>query len=154
MSSQTTILLAEDEANDVFLMQRAFHKAGMSAPLRVVTDGVEAISYLGGTGKFNDRIAHPIPSLMFLDLKLPRRTGFEVLTWLRGQPAPLRRLPVVVLTSSKESVDVDRAYDLGANSYLVKPVTFESLLQLVKAFEIYWLELSQKPDVIGEPKEA
>jgi len=89
---------------------------------------------------------YPLPALMLLDLKLPRKSGLEVLAWLREQRG-LLRLPVVVLTSSKESVDVGQAYDLGANSYLVKPVAFDKLLEMVKALGLYWLILNEKPDI-------
>ena len=104
------------------------------------------MAYLAGEGPFADRQRHPFPVLVLLDLKLPRRSGLEVLEWIRAQTG-LKRLPVVVLTSSKEATDVNRAYDLGANSYLVKPVGFDSLLELVKSLEVYWLILNQKPDV-------
>lgn len=149
-TSQATILLAEDEANDVFLMQRAFRKANLVNPLQVVSDGVEAISYLNGESRYADRNAFPIPTLVLLDLKLPRRSGLDVLEWVRQQTTPIRRVPIVILTSSKQSIDVNRAYDLGANSYLVKPVDFEGLLGLVKALDLYWLNLTQKPELDGE----
>lgn len=147
ISSQTTILLAEDEANDVFLMQRALKKARLTTPLRIVADGEEAIAYLSGEAPYSDRKKNPLPTLLLLDLKLPRRTGLEVLAWIREQRNGLQRLPVVILTSSRQSVDVNRAYDLGANSYLVKPVNFQGLLELIQTFEKYWLVYSQVPEV-------
>lgn len=147
IASQATILLAEDEVNDVFLMERAFRKAKLLNPLKVVSDGEEAIAYLNGDGRFADRREFPLPILVLLDLKLPRRTGLDVLEWIRSQNSTLRRVPVVILTSSKQSVDVNRAYDLGANSYLVKPVDFDGLLSMVKALEMYWFVLCQKPDI-------
>jgi CheY-like chemotaxis protein len=140
------ILVVEDDSNDVVLIQRAFAKARILNPLQTVGNGDDAVAYLAGEGEFADRQRHPFPVLVLLDLKLPRRTGLEVLGWIRSQ-AGLKRLPVVVLTSSKEARDVNRAYDLGANSYLVKPVGFDSLLELVKSLEVYWLILNQKPDV-------
>ena len=146
-SSQTTILLAEDESNDVFLMQRAFKKAMLSNPLRTVHDGEEAIAYLSGEGHFAARAEYPMPTLMLLDLKLPRKSGLEVLAWIRGQSSPVRRLPVIVLTSSRQNIDVNRAYDLGANSYLVKPVTFEGLVDMIRSLEKFWLVMSQRPEV-------
>jgi len=112
----------------------------------VASHGEEALDYLAGGGGFADRGRHPFPALILLDLQLPRRSGHEVLEWLRGQEEGLRRLPVVVLTSSKEPRDVNRAYELGANSYLVKPVSFEALLELVKAVERYWLILTERPE--------
>jgi DNA-binding response OmpR family regulator len=112
----------------------------------VVEDGEMAVAYLSGQGQYADRNRYPLPALMLLDLKLPRKSGLEVLTWLREQPG-LKRLPVVVLTSSKESVDAGHAYDLGANSYLVKPVGFDTLLEMVKALGMYWFILNEKPDI-------
>jgi CheY-like chemotaxis protein len=111
----------------------------------VVCDGVEAIEYLRGTGQYADRARYPLPGLMLLDLKLPRRSGHEVLAWLRQEPA-VRRLPVAILTSSRESSDIERAYDLGANSYLVKPTGPGALLRLVEALSLYWLVLNEGPN--------
>jgi CheY-like chemotaxis protein len=140
------ILLVEDDPNDVLLIRRAFTKARILNQIQTVSDGDQAVAYLNGDGPFADRNAHPLPVLVLLDLKLPRRSGLEVLEWVRAQEG-LKRLPIVVLTSSKEAADVNRAYDLGANSYLVKPVGFDTLLELVKSLEVYWLILNQKPDV-------
>lgn len=139
-----TILLVEDDSNDVLLIQRAFRKAKLVNPLQVVQDGEAAVLYLGGQGLYADRDRYPLPILMLLDLKLPRLSGLEVLEWLRQQPE-LRRLLVVVLTSSRENADVNRAYDLGANSYLVKPVAFDGLLEMVRTLNQYWLILNEKP---------
>jgi CheY-like chemotaxis protein len=140
-----TVLLVEDNPDDVLLTRRAFAKANFPVPLEVVSDGEEALGYLQGAGTYSDRERFPLPMLLLLDLKLPRRSGFEVLEWLRGQPG-LRRIPVVVLTSSGQSPDVNRAFDLGANSYLVKPVRLEDLVNLVKTLNLYWLLLNEKPD--------
>jgi CheY-like chemotaxis protein len=148
ISDRPTILLVEDDPNDVLLIQRAFRKANLANPVQVATDGDEAVAYLEGQGEFVDRSAHPLPALVLLDLKLPRRSGLEVLEWMRAQPG-LRRIPVAVLTSSRESIDVNRAYDLGANSYLVKPVGIESLIEMVKALDVYWLILNEPPEVGG-----
>jgi CheY-like chemotaxis protein len=112
----------------------------------VATHGEEAVDYLAGGGGFEDRGKHPFPALMLLDLQLPRRSGHEVLEWLRAQEEGLRRLPVVVLSSSKEPRDINRAYELGANSYLVKPVSFDALLELVQLLERYWLGLAERPE--------
>lgn len=144
---QFNILLVEDEPNDVFLIERAFRKCNFQHCLHSVNDGEQAVSYLGGTKEFIDRQKYPIPSLILLDLKLPRRSGLEVLAWLRGRHDSLKRLPVVVLTSSKQSSDVNRAYELGANSYLVKPVAFDGLLELVKALNGYWTRFNERPDL-------
>ena len=140
------ILLVEDEPNDVFLIERAFRKCEYQHTLRTVGDGEQAVAYLDGVREFSDRTKYPLPSILLLDLKLPKRSGLEVLAWLRGRPDNLKRLPVVVLTSSKQSTDINRAYELGANSYLVKPVAFDGLLELISAFNSYWARFNEKPD--------
>jgi CheY-like chemotaxis protein len=140
------ILLVEDDPNDVALIQRAFDNARVANPLCVVGDGEQALGYLRGAGRFADRKAHPLPIMLLLDLKLPRTSGLEVLAWVRSQP-DLKRLPVVVLTSSRQSTDINQAYDLGVNSYLVKPVDFASLVEMVRAVDLYWLLLNEKPSV-------
>ncbi len=146
MTSDFTILLVEDNPDDVLLIQRAFRKANLVNPISVVDDGEKAISYLAGTGEYADRARHPVPVLVLLDLKLPRKSGHEVLAWIK-QHAALKRMPVVVLTSSTETIDVNQAYDLGANSYLVKPVGFDDLFAMVKTLQPYWMIMNQKPDM-------
>ena len=128
-----TILLVEDDSNDVLLLQRAFRRAGLTQSLQVVSDGDQAVCYLSGDGEYSDRARHPMPALILLDLKLPRRSGLEVLEWLRAQPPQIKNLPVIVLTSSRLSEDVDRAYGLGANSYMAKPSgNYDGLAEMVK----------------------
>lgn len=144
--SSMSVLLVEDNPDDVALIQRAFRKANIANPLRIVTDGEQAVAYLAGRGEYADRARHPLPVLVLLDLKLPKRSGHEVLAWLRSQQG-LRRLPVAVLTSSREAADVNRAYDLGANAYLQKPVGFEALHELVRTLNLFWLILNEKPDL-------
>ncbi len=138
------ILLAEDDPNDVLLLQRAFQKAGLREQLKIVRDGEQAIEYLAGRGNYADRNRYPLPFMLLLDLKMPGTDGFEVLQWLRAEPS-LKRLLVVVLTSSNLQADVDRAYDLGANSYLVKPVEFDQMVNLIQRFEAYWTEINRTP---------
>ncbi len=140
------ILLVEDSPDDALLIQRAFRKANLANPVQLVRDGEEAVAYLSGAPPYEDRTRFPLPVFMLLDLKLPRRSGLEVLAWVR-QESVVKRLPVVVLTSSRESVDVNRAYDLGVNSYLTKPVGFEALLEMVKNVNLYWLVLNEHPDL-------
>ena len=142
------ILLAEDDPNDVLLIQRAFQRNHVANPVQVVRDGEEALAYLSGQAPFADRERHPLPVLMLMDLKMPRKSGLEVLAWVRQQPG-LKRLPIIVLTSSNQSPDINRAYELGANSYLVKPAGFDSLLDLVKNLDMYWLILNEKPELDG-----
>ena len=144
--SSMSVLLVEDDPDDVALIQRAFRKANIANPLRVVTDGEEAVAYLAGRGEYAERARHPLPVLVLLDLKLPKRSGYEVLAWLRRQEG-LRRLPVAVLTSSRQAADVNRAYDLGANAYLQKPVGFEALHELLRTLNLFWLILNEKPDL-------
>ena len=144
MLNNQFILLAEDDSNDVLLVQRAFQKAGLRNALKVVRDGEQAISYLAGRGTYGNRERFPAPFLLLLDLKMPGTDGFEVLEWVRKEPN-LKRLLVVVLTSSNLQEDVDRAYELGANSYLVKPVSFDEMVNMIKRFEIYWTEINRTP---------
>jgi len=145
-ASAFPILLVEDSPDDALLIQRAFRKANLANPVQLVRDGEEAVTYLSGAAPYEDRVRFPLPVLMLLDLKLPRRSGLEVLAWVR-QESVVKRLPIVVLTSSRESVDVNRAYDLGVNSYLAKPVGFEALLEMVKNLNLYWLVLNEHPDL-------
>jgi len=138
------VLLVEDSIDDVMLVRRAFDKARITHPLHTVGDGDQALDYLKGSNQYSERSAYPLPALILLDLKLPRRSGLEVLSWLKTT-AELRRIPVIVLTSSRENVDVDRAYELGVNSYLVKPVEFNALLELIRTLNLYWLVMNEHP---------
>jgi CheY-like chemotaxis protein len=147
VSATPFILHVEDDPNDVLLIQRAFRKSQFSVMLKNVSDGEMATQYLAGDAEFADRAQFPLPSLMLLDLKLPRKNGFEVLGWLRSQPSPLNRLPVVVLSSSNQPADVNRAYEAGANAYMVKPAGFDALLETVKVLAAHWLVHSEKPEV-------
>jgi CheY-like chemotaxis protein len=138
------VLMAEDDDNEAFFLQRAFTHEKVSNPLRRVRDGVEAVEYLRGEGPYADREKHPLPDLLLLDLKMPRKNGFEVLEWVRQQPG-LKRLPIVVLTSSMQDLDINRAYELGANTYLVKPANYEALVELVRTLIQYWLVMAITP---------
>ncbi|MEO6034828.1 MAG: response regulator [Verrucomicrobiota bacterium] len=142
--AKAMILLAEDDAGDVFLMKHALEKASVSYPMKVVRDGEEAIHYLQGAGEFADRKNNPLPAILLLDLNMPKISGFEILTWIRGQ-VDLKRLPVVVLSTSSQQHDVRKAYELGANSYLTKPSNFDDLVEMVKMVEANWLKLNQLP---------
>jgi CheY-like chemotaxis protein len=135
--SSGTILLVEDTEDDVFLMRRALKAAGILNPLQVVEDGQQAIDYLSGKGAYEDRSMWPFPRLLFLDLKLPVKSGFEVLEWLRSNPCKVK--PVVfVMSSSNLPKDKERAISLGAVSYIVKPPTGEFLLQLAQDYQFEW----------------
>jgi CheY-like chemotaxis protein len=143
------VLIAEDDPSDVFLLKRAFALAEVPATLHFVSDGQEAIDYLEGDAAYQDRAAYPLPDLMLLDLKMPRLNGFDVLSWLRRQPG-LKRLLVTVLTSSDQPDDINRAYDLGANSYLLKPHSSSDLSELVAQVKRYWFDLNQCPVALTE----
>ncbi len=152
---EAPVLLVEDDPADVRLIQRAFGKLPESVRVIRLTNGDEAVSYLAGDAPYENRGTHPMPRVVLLDIKLPRRSGFEVLEWLRRQSTAIKRLPVVMLTSSRHSVDINRAYDLGANSYLTKPDTASQLEDLALRFQEYWLSLNQLPDLhIGPAAKA
>ncbi len=141
-----TVLLVEDDLNDIFLVKRAFKLARIQNPLQVATDGEEAIHYLRGEGKYADREAHPLPKLIVMDIKMPRLTGFEVLEWVK-RDAPLRRVPVVIVSSSDNPSDINRAYELGANAYMVKPVDFRAVEHLFQSITHYWGLECAKPEL-------
>lgn len=141
-----TVLLVEDDLNDIFLVKRAFKMADIPNPLQVVTDGQEAISYLSGEGKYADRDTHPLPSLIVMDIKMPRKTGFEVLEWVKRSERPLRRIPIVIVSSSDNPSDINRAYELGANAYMVKPMNFRAVEHLFESITHYWVECA-KPEL-------
>ena len=138
MNLPNSVLYAEDDENDVFLMQRAFRKLQIPNSLRIVRDGREAVAYLSGSTPFNDREAHPVPGLLLMDLSMPGKHGLEVLKWMKGEPS-LADLPVVVLSSSNQESDIHRAYLLGANGYVIKPGDPSELLKIVKNIQEYWL---------------
>jgi CheY-like chemotaxis protein len=148
VSLSPAILVAEDDPNDIALLQRAFAVA--ANPICFVQDGDEAIAYLEGQGIFADRATYPMPWLLLLDLKMPRKNGFEVLKWVRAQ-SQLKSLRVVVLTSSDHMRDVDLAYKLGANSFLVKPVGKEEFARLVAGIRGYWIHASSNPTAFRYP---
>lgn len=131
--------MAEDDLTDAYFFKRAFRRAGIPVLLHFVRDGQEVIDYLQGDGQFADRTAHPLPQLVLLDLKMPRLDGFEVLEWVRQQPG-FKGLQVVIFSGSGEPKDINRAYGLGANWYLVKPHSMEELTALVGRFKKFWLE--------------
>src|SRR5882762_2530679 len=153
MTKALGILLAEDEENDVFLLQRAFQAAKIKNPLFIVRDGEEAIQYLSGTGTFSDRNQHPLPALFILDIKMPRKSGMEVLRWLRKQPV-LNSLPALIMSSSAVPHDIERAYQLGANAFIVKPSTNEERAELARNIKGFWLGFNRPPIVCTEGLEA
>jgi CheY-like chemotaxis protein len=153
MNAHSSILLAEDDDNDVFFLKRAFKDAGIENPLYVARDGQEAIDCLGGAGKFSDRTQYPVPTLLICDLKMPRRTGMEVLEWKRVQQV-IHCVPTIVLSSSAHRHDIERAYRLGANAFVVKPPSMEARLNLARVIKTFWLEFNQPPLACTEGIEA
>ncbi len=149
MPETALILIAEDDEEQVALIRRAFKKANLINPLHVVPNGDEVLSYLKGEGQYARGAEYPLPALLLLDLKMPRKNGFEVLQWVRQQPG-LSNLRVIVLTNSEDLRDVNRAYQLGANSFLVKPVDFERFVAVIQALQGYWLWMSEAP-TLGRP---
>ena len=140
----TTILLVEDEVNDVLLITKTLNKAGVNSLIQVARDGQEALDYLTGEGQFANREKYPLPCLVLLDLKLPRVMGLEVLRRL-DQRRNFRRLVVIVLTSSQQPEDIDTAYDLGAKAYLVKPSGIDQLEPMARAIKDFWLTQNRPP---------
>ena len=139
--SERVILLVEDNADDEELTLRALHKSNIMNRVVVARDGVLALDYLFSRGEFADRDPNEVPQVILLDLKLPKLDGLEVLRQLRADPRT-KRLPVVILTSSAEEQDVLRGYDLGANSYIRKPVDFTQFVEAVRQLGLYWLVLN------------
>ena len=146
-NKQFTVLLVEDDLNDIFLVKRAFKMAQVKNPLQVVTDGQEAMLYLKGEGKYRDRETYPLPKLIVMDIKMPRRSGFEVLEWVKGGSGPLRRIPVIIVSSSDNPADINRAYELGANAYMVKPVDYRAVEHLFHSITQYWGLECAKPEL-------
>jgi CheY-like chemotaxis protein len=141
-SFNKVILLVEDNEDDVFLTEMAFAKAGCKNAMRVVTDGEEAVNYLAGEGAFANRDQHPFPSLVLLDLKLPYRSGLEILGWM-GSNGMIGKTTIAVLTSSNQPNDLKRAYELGTNTYLVKPPTPQAIHDIKRAFNLDWLKCNE-----------
>jgi two-component system response regulator len=138
------ILLVEDNPDDAALTLRAFKRSHVMNEIAVVRDGIEALDYLFARGDYGGRADAPLPTLVILDLKLPKLDGLGVLKAIRGDERT-RLLPVVILTSSKEEQDLISGYSLGANSYVRKPVDFNEFLEAVKVLGIYWLMMNQSP---------
>jgi len=148
MKTETDFLLVEDSPDDVYLVERAFSKSGEGHRLHVVTDGQKAIDYLMGVGIYQDREKHPIPRVILLDIKMPRVSGLEFLEWLHQKaPEPLRIIPVIVMSGSEEERDIKRAYELGANCYLVKPIPWQEFEEQMTTLNIFWGKHVKKPPI-------
>jgi len=144
MKSERSVLLAEDDPNDVLLLQIAFREAGLHNRLHVVNDGQEAIDYLSGEGKYSDRIQFPFPALIILDLKMPRKTGIDVLQWMAGNDV-LRCLPALMLSSSTHPGDIEKAYRLGVNAFVVKSPGTAQRTEFARIIKQFWLTLNELP---------
>lgn len=142
-----TILLIEDESADATLLLRGFEKAQVENPIIHLNNGDDALRYLAGKGEYADRNKYPLPALMLLDLKLPGTTGIQLLQWMRVQ-GEIKRIPVVVLTSDDNPETINAAYDLGANSYLVKPGNPAEIARMVQSIQRYWVKLNEPPPLV------
>ena len=142
--ARQTILHVEDDASDRFIVTSAFQKAAPEVDLRAAVDGEEAIDYLAGRGAYQDRGLHPLPQVMLLDIKLPKRSGLEVLEWMRTRPE-LQAIPVIVMTSSSEPADCNRAYAFGANSYLIKTIELKWMREIVRGIGVYATLVASRP---------
>lgn len=138
------ILMADDDADDRLLAQEAMHESRVLNELHFVEDGVQLLSYLRGNECFSDRALYPMPGLILLDLNMPKMDGREALAEIKADPR-LRRIPVVILTTSKAEEDMVKGYDLGAASYITKPVTFDALVELMRTLGKYWVEFVELP---------
>jgi CheY-like chemotaxis protein len=143
MNARQTILIVDDSENDIFLLRAAFKKAGFDHALREVHDGEEAIAYFKGDGVYRDRDHYPLPSVVLLDLNMPMKNGFEVLGWARAQPV-FKPLSIVILTASGGPEDVERAFDLGADSYLVKPSDLKTFTEMMRCLRD-WMRINYFP---------
>jgi CheY-like chemotaxis protein len=139
MRENQAVLYAEDDDNDAFLMKRAFRLAAIPNPLRIAGDGQEAMEYFAGTGQYSNEVEHPRPCLVLLDLKMPLKSGLDVLKWIRTDAAAM--IPVLMLSSSNQSSDIEQAYVAGANAFLIKPGNPAELLTMVRGIKRFWLEV-------------
>ena len=144
MASRTSILVVEDDSADAFFLEKAFERILANCVVQRVNDGEEAKAYLQGAGKYEDRRAFPLPSVILLDLRMPRMNGFEFLAWLRSDPA-LKIIPAVVYSSSENPADVRKAYEMGANSFLHKRLSMNAVQETMRSFARYWLEDCGRP---------
>ncbi|HVS52148.1 MAG TPA: response regulator [Opitutaceae bacterium] len=153
MKKPCTVLLVEDDENDVVLLQHAFREVGLSNPLQIARDGQEAMDFLSRLVEARAPIDDRLPCLAIMDLKMPRRNGLDLLHWLRHQRV-LRSLPVILFSSSAHRHDVERAYALGANSFVVKPASTERRVEFARHVKDYWLNFNQPPLMCSEGIEA
>ena len=146
MAGRATILIVEDDSGDAFFLQKAFERILANCAVRRACDGEDARAYLQGTGQYADRRAHPLPSVILLDLRMPKMDGFEFLAWLREDPN-LKIIPAVIYSSSDNPADVRKAYEMGANSFLHKRLSMNAVQETMRSFARYWLEDCGRPPV-------
>jgi CheY-like chemotaxis protein len=146
VANETLVLIVEDNDDDIFMLQHAFKKAGITNPVHIVSTGKEAIAFLAGTHPYCDWDKFPLPSIVLLDLKLPDVSGLEVLAWIRNTIG-IQRMRVAILSSFSSSKEIKLAYELGANGFHTKPVCLGDLIEMVKTFRLHWLEHSRAPEV-------
>lgn len=144
--NEAMLLLVEDDPADAVLIQRSIQKVGIPAQVVHLKDGDEAVAYLSAE---SSKPSTALPWLILMDLKLPRRSGLEVLQWIREQRSDISRVPVIMLSSSHHAVDIQRAYQYGVNSYLVKPETSDALLSMMTVLKTYWFYNNQNPPVVS-----
>jgi CheY-like chemotaxis protein len=141
------VLLVDDDVSDAQLVKIALGRTPGEVTLIRIEDGDQAVAYLTGAAPYNDREKYPLPLTMLLDIKLPKRSGLELLQWLRSQAGPLKRLPVMMLTSSSHRIDVNRAFERGANAYFTKPEALKDLVAMLADLKSLWLRWLEFPDV-------
>lgn len=146
MHRQCTILIVDDDENDIFFVKRAFTEINVHCTFQMLKNGQEVVDYLSGHGEYGNREKHALPMMILMDLKMPIMDGFQVLAWLRSQPG-LKVIPTIVFSSSDLAVDITRAYELGANSFMTKSVTYDGLLLKLQTLSQYWLEHCKHPQV-------
>ena len=144
MDRNLTIAIAEDDEDYALLLQRALGEIGAKNPVRILNDGEEVIDYLQGVGKYSDRRSNPFPSVLFLDIKMPRANGFDVLRWVRKHPEYLV-MPTMIFSSSNYEKDIRTAYELGANAYFVKPASYTDLIAMLRAAHDFWAWCAKPP---------
>jgi CheY-like chemotaxis protein len=146
MTSDDAILLVEDNPDDVLFMKRACRQVGIIQALHIVEHGQAAIDFMGHTGSYTDKVQYPTPRLILLDLKLPYKSGLEVLQWIRAQEL-FKTVPVIIFTTSAENSDIERAYRFGANAYLVKPANMNELANILKSLKEFWINHNFLPRI-------
>lgn len=152
MQRQFTILIVDDDENDIFFVKRAFTEIDVHCKFQMLKNGQEVVDYLDGRGEYADRQKYPLPMMILMDLKMPVMDGFEVLGWLRSR-AGIKVIPTIVFSSSDLPADITRAYELGANSFMTKSVTYDGLLIKLQTLSQYWLEHCKHP-MVAEPDAA